>query len=67
MRAQGRGGETGGKLGPHLVLFCFYLRLFAINVLILPAADIDNIDYSVFRYSGFAVCEGRIGFEGFAV
>ena len=63
MRAQGRGGETGEGLGPHSILFYEYLRLVPINVPILCAWDIDNMDYSVFRYSGFAVCEGCMGLK----
>ena len=52
--------EKQEGFGPHQVLFCSYLRLLGINVPILCGDDIDNIDYSVFRYSGFADCEGRM-------
>jgi len=61
--AEGRGGGTGEKFGPHSVLSYKYLRLLTINVPILCVEDIDNMDYSAFRYSGFADCEGCIGFK----
>jgi hypothetical protein len=63
VRAEGRGGETGEKFGPHSVLSYKYLRLVPINVPLVSCEDIDNMDYSVFRYSGFADCEERIDFK----